>query len=335
MVALPRCGKANVAWPRRSLLGLTLSSLAIAIRETVSGLARRPRLDSAFGVRTRERFLMNRFAWFSAAALFALTHAPTTFAATSDQRVREAIVGDAMLNNAGYALLERMTMRYGPRMAGTEGSARSMDLLENALRELAIETRRERFTIPGWTRGNDQVALVSPPARQLRAAALGYCQPHEPIEAEVSFVESMDFDQMDAGLLRGKVALFAPNLRIGQSDYRRLAEDFGVVGGLLINRVNGGQLLARTANHEGTPPPFPVYSITVEEGRWMQGQIEMEMPVRVRIETQSTTAPITIDNLIAVLPGTSGETIVVGGHFDSWDMGQGAIDQRPWRGPAL
>jgi len=246
--------------------------------------------------------------------------------ASPDASTRSAIVGEAILHNEGYRLLETMTTRYGPRMAGTEGNIRSMDLLEDELQQLGIETRREPYSIPGWIRGDDRVTLVSEPARPLRAAALGYIAPHEPFEAGVAVVDSVDLDQIEADSLRGKIALFVPNLRFSPADYDRLAEDFGVVGGLQINRVNGGQLLARMSGREGHPPPFPVYNITVEEGRWIQGQLEKGMPVRVRMETRSKPTPMTIDNLVAVLPGRSDQIIVVGGHFDSWDLGQGAID---------
>jgi Zn-dependent M28 family amino/carboxypeptidase len=46
----------------------------------------------------------------------------------------------------------------------------------------------------------------------------------------------------------------------------------------------------------------------------------------VAIETKSGASEIEVDNLVAVLPGRSEQVIVVGGHFDSWDLGQGAID---------
>ena len=293
------------------------------LRENTSGLARRLQANSDG---QKERSPMNRFPLYFLNGLLCLAFASTTLDASSEQSIRAAIVGDAILNNKGYQLLETMTTRYGPRLTGTEGNIRSMDLLEEELHQLGIETRRERYTIPGWIRGNDSVALVSPPARPLRAVALGYCEPHEPIEASVALVDSIDFDQMEADALRGKIALFVPNLRFSPADYDRLADEFGVVGALQINRVNGGQLLARTASHIGVPPPFPIYSVTVEEGRWIQRQLEDGMPVSVRMETQSKRTPMTIDNLVAVLPGRSDQIIVIGGHFDSWDLGQGAID---------
>ncbi len=269
---------------------------------------------------------MNRFPVFLLNCLLGLTFTSTILGSSSDPSIRAAIVGDAILNNKGYELLETMTTRYGPRMVGTAGNTGSMDLLEHELHQLGIDTRRERYSIPGWIRGKDSVALVSPPARPLRAVALGYVAQHEPIEAGVALVDSVDFDKLEVQALRGKIALFVPNLRFSPADYNRLEEEFGIIGGLRINRVNGGQLLARSASHIGIPPPFPIYSITVEEGGWIRRQLEEGMPVLIRMETRSKPTPMTIENLVAVLPGRSEKIVVIGGHFDSWDLGQGAID---------
>ncbi len=262
----------------------------------------------------------------TATVLSVLASSPQLQAETPENAVREALVGDALLNNEGYRLLETMTTRHGPRLAGTEGNARSMDLLEQELNSLGLETRRESYTIPGWTRLSDRVTLISPLERPLRVAALGYVDRHEPLEAGLAFIESSDLDQLDSEFLRGKVALVAPNIKYSQDNYERLAEEFGALGVLLINRVSGGQLLARVSNHDGDTPPFPIYSITVEEGRWMQRQLEDGMDVRVRLETRSESSEVTVENLVATLPGTSDQKIIVGGHFDSWDLGQGAMD---------
>lgn len=240
--------------------------------------------------------------------------------------IPDSLLGDAILHNNGYELLETMTTSFGPRLAGTEGNIRSMNLLEQELQHLGIETRRETYTIAGWTRRDDRVTLLTPVGRDLRATALGYVNAHEPFDANLVIIGSRDFETLEVAETRGKVGLAAPNIKFSQSDYETLANDYGLSGMLLINRVNGGQLLARVGNHDGDPLPFPVYSITVEEGRWIERQLKADLDVRVEIETRSGCGPIEVDNLVAVLPGASDQIVVVGGHFDSWDLGQGAMD---------
>ena len=239
---------------------------------------------------------------------------------------RHLIAGDAILSNQGYELLRHLTTRFQGRMAGTPGNAGAMDYLEERLQRLGIRTRREPFAVRGWRRGADRVTATAPVQRPLRAAALGYVNAHPPVRAELALVESADLDGLDPRATRGRVGLAAPNLRFAHGDYRRLAAEFGLAGVLLINRVDGGQLLARTANLEGETAPLPVYSVSAEDGRWLEQLQRDGEAVAVEIETSSACVDMTAENLIAAFPGKSGQKIVLGGHFDSWDLGQGALD---------
>ncbi|MEZ4697465.1 MAG: M28 family peptidase [Rhodothermales bacterium] len=245
-------------------------------------------------------------------------------AAAAAEPARQAIVGDALLTEGAYHLLDSLTTRFGPRMAGTEGNRRSMDALEDALRALGLQTRREPFSYPGWRRGDDRVEVASPFTRPLRAVALGYSPSHAAFEAPLVYVARADDAMGDLESLRGAVLLLAPNLTFSNADQQTLASA-GVRGLLLINRVGDGQLLARVANQNGDAAPFPLYSITQEEGFWLQRLLGSE-PVRVRLTTRSQPYAAQGVNLVATLPGTSGQKVVVGAHFDSWDLGQGALD---------
>ena len=243
-----------------------------------------------------------------------------------DDPIRHAIVGDALLTEGAYLALSEITDRFGARMVGTPGHAQSMDWVENELATLGIQTRRETFSFPGWRRADDAVRVVAPFERALRAAALGYSAPTGSVEAELAVYVRGDTTQETRGRYRGRVLLIPSNVRLSAADQRQLVEDDGARGFLLINRVAGGQLLARTANLTGETSPAPMFVLTQEEGRWLRRQIEGGETVRVELAVTSESAPMTGTNLVATLPGTSGQTLVVGAHFDSWDLGQGAMD---------
>ncbi|GAB5534320.1 MAG: M28 family metallopeptidase [Rubricoccaceae bacterium] len=252
--------------------------------------------------------------------------AQTHRTSSGEEAVRHAIVGDALLTEGAYHALAEISDRFGPRMVGTPGHVQSMDWVENALATLGIETRRETFSFPGWRRGEDAVRVLEPFDRPLRAAALGYSAPTEPMDAELVLYVRGDASPEVQASYRGRVLLIPSNVRLTAGEQRQLVEDDGARGFLLINRVAGGQLLARTANLTGEPAPVPMFVLTQEEGRWLRRQLDDGETVRVRLEVASQSMPMTGMNLVATLPGTSGETIVVGAHFDSWDLGQGAMD---------
>jgi len=85
-------------------------------------------------------------------------------------------------------------------------------------------------------------------------------------------------------------------------------------------------LLARTGSFIGEPLPLPIISITQEEGRRFQRLLARGQPARVRILVRSHCRTFRTRNLRVVIPGRSPELIIVGAHFDSWDLGEGAID---------
>ena len=248
----------------------------------------------------------------------------TEFSPSADPS--EVILGDALLNEEAYSFLASMVTRHGHRMPGTPGNESSLEYLQMELENLGVAVHRESFDHPGWVRGEDKVILIEPENRPLRAIALGYVNRQRPVEAPVALLSSADFDTLDPASLDGHIVLVPSSLRLNQEKFLRLARDFGVSGVLLMNRVNGGQLLARVANHDGKAPPFPVFGITREDGLRLQTQLEVDIPVLARLETRSQIRPMTSENLVVVLPGQSEEQILLGAHFDSWDLGQGAMD---------
>jgi Iap family predicted aminopeptidase len=250
-------------------------------------------------------------------------------APSPDEAARQAIVGDALLNEGAYHALYELSDRFGARMVGTPGHAASMDWLEAELRALGLEVRREPFTFAGWKRGEESVVVTAPFERGLRAVGMGYSSPSEPFEAGLAYFDR-DAGPGEMERYRGTVLLLSPSDRLGGAEQDALVERFGVRGFLLTNRVDGGQLLARTGSFLGTPTPVPFFAITQEEGNRLRRLLETGETVRVRLASTSENMPMTGENLVATLPGILPEgerqRVVVGGHFDTWDLGQGALD---------
>lgn len=226
---------------------------------------------------------------------------------------------------AAHAALVRLCDDHGGRIAGGAAHAGALAQLEAELRALGLEPEREPFVFPGWERGADRVELVAPIQRPLRVAALAYSNPHPEFEAEVADVDRGRPEDY-RGTERGRVVLLSPSSPLQTSEAARIAAAHGARAILFINREGGGQLLARSGSFIGEPLAVPVYSITQEEGRWLQRLCSREKTVRVRVETRSRSRELASANLRVRLPGRTPDRIVVGAHFDSWDLGQGALD---------
>lgn len=222
-------------------------------------------------------------------------------------------------------MLTRLCDDFGGRLTGSAANRAALEQLATELRALGLQPEVVPFTMPGWERGADKLELVAPFARPLRAVALAYTQPHAAFEADVVSIGAGRAEDYPADV-RGRIVLLDPSSALTAREFSNLAAERGARGILFINREGGGQLLARTGSFIGEALEIPVYSLAQEEGHWMQRLLARGRPVRVRLETRSHCIEVETANLRLVLPGRSPDRVIVGAHFDSWDLGQGAVD---------
>lgn len=227
-----------------------------------------------------------------------------------------------------HAFLQQLCDDFGGRLTGSTANAQALARLAAELRTLGYAPERQEFSMPGWERGEDRVTLLAPLARPLRVAALNGTEAHAPFEAEVVGIGNgrpEDFPVGEAAV-RGRVGVLASGSPRQVTEVVAEAQRRGLRGVLFVNREGGGQLLARSGGFLGGPLAVPVYSITQEEGRWLERLLARGVPVRVRLETHSRCRTVETANLRVTIPGRTPGRIVVGAHFDSWDLGQGAMD---------
>ncbi len=245
--------------------------------------------------------------------------------------IAQEMIGSALAENQSYLLLQQICDRAGGRLMGSENNHRAAQMLKAALEKLDYFVTLEPFQAPGWVRGKDEVVLLQPLERPLRAVALGYSDRTPTFEAELVYAAhgfAADYQKVDA---RGKIVLVTqerppkkkPLLRYEAID---IAARQGARAILFINNKKGGLVLAGVSNFTGKPAPIPAFSLTYEEGKWLQRLAEASVPVRLRITVESHCQPMESFNIVTRLPGKSPQKIVLGAHFDSWDLGQGSID---------
>jgi Iap family predicted aminopeptidase len=224
-----------------------------------------------------------------------------------------------------YAVLTRLCDDFGGRLTGTAQNRAAMEALAAELRALGYAPQLDEFSFPGWRRGEDSVELLAPFQRRLRVAALAYSPTTPSFEADV-----IDLGALNAscplGDAAGKIGLLDPSTLLSTRQVSARAAELGLKAVLFINREAGGQLLARTGSFVGETLPLPIFSITQEEGRSFQRVLARGGAVRMRCAVGSAPVPVRSANLVLRIPGRSPDRVIVGAHFDSWDLGQGALD---------
>ncbi len=242
-----------------------------------------------------------------------------------------SIIGSAYVDNKSYSLLQHLCDEAGGRLVGSPMNEKALGIMKEELIKLEFDVRLERFKIPGWVRGDDEVMMTIPINRKLRAVALGYVDKTPFIDASLVFANrgyEEDYKNIDA---KNKIVLVTSEQAAGKQEILRyeaidIAAHHGAKAILFIKDQAGATTLAGVSNFQGHPSAIPAYSLTYEEGKWLQRLCENLIPTTLRITTKSYCKETETANIVLTLPGEVKDKIVVGAHFDSWDVGQGGID---------
>lgn len=226
---------------------------------------------------------------------------------------------------AAHAFLTRLCDDHGGRLTGSPANRAAMQHLADELRALGLQPELQTFRMPGWERGRDRLEMIAPFARPLRAVTLAYCQPVAEFEAAVVDIGKGVPEDYPAGAA-GCIGLLDSSSPLQVRVYLRTALEKGLRAVVQVNREGGGQLLARTGSFIGEANAIPIFSIAQEEGRSLQRLLARGVAVRLKAEVRSHCVEIETANLFVRIAGRSPGKVIVGAHFDSWDLGQGAMD---------
>lgn len=277
--------------------------------------------------------------------LFCLCLAPLLAAAgalNEDYRQpAQKLIAAALADHDGYAKLSFLCDRIGNRLSGS-------DSLKHAIEWAAAQMKNDGLVnvvtppvdVPHWVRGRERLTMVAPVERELVMLGLGgtIATPPGGITAEVVPVGSFeDLDRIGRAGVEGKVVLYnvpytnyGATVRYRTSGASRAAR-FGAVAALVRSVTPVSLQTPHTGMMEyaADAPKIPSAAITIEAAAMIQRLTDSGARVRVRLEMDSRMLPDAKSaNVIGEIPGRErpDEIVVIGGHIDSWDVGQGAQD---------
>ena len=252
----------------------------------------------------------------------------------------DRLIAGALADSAAYQRLARLTDRFGSRLSGTPALEGAIDwVLDEMRRDGLANVRGEPVMVPHWVRGAESAELVSPRRKELRMLGLGgsIATPAGGITAPVLVVSSFDELTARAAEAKGKIVLFdAPFTTYGETVRYRTggavaAARVGAVASL-IRSVTPQSLYtphAGSMSYDSTVTRIPHAAITVEDAMMLHRmQSRGEQPVVTLTMSARTLPDSPSRNVVAEIVGREHpeEVVVLGGHIDSWDVGQGAMD---------
>ena len=257
------------------------------------------------------------------------------------REIAERILGEAVKDDQGWRKLSHLTTAVGHRLSGSEQLERAIDWAISQMEKEGFDhVRRLPVKVPHWVRGAESATLLEPQERDLLMLGLGGSVGTQPggIEADVVVVES--FDELEAlgrDAVEGKIVAYAVSwqgyghtVRYRSGGASRAAR-LGAVGALVRSATGRSLYTPHTGalRYDPSIDKIPAAAITVEDAAWMKRAHDAGMPIRVRLQMEAKTlADADSANVVAEITGSEKpeEIVVMGGHFDSWDVGQGAHD---------
>ncbi len=252
----------------------------------------------------------------------------------------QQLVDAAMASSVAWDRLGELVDVFGSRLSGTKSLEASLDWILEGMAEDGLENvRAESVMVPRWIRGQESVELISPRAKSMALLGLGGSigTPPEGIRGEVLVVGSFSELEALAAEAEGKVVLFdVPFTTYGQTvQYRSrgavAAAQVGAVASLIRSVTPFSMNTPHTGgmSYQEGVPEIPHAALTLEDAEMLHRMQDRgdRIEVLLKMEARSE-GMVPSRNVMAEIVGWEhpDEVVVLGGHSDSWDVGQGAMD---------
>ncbi|KFF19612.1 M28 family peptidase [Chryseobacterium sp. JM1] len=259
-------------------------------------------------------------------------------------------ISTEILNNGkGYTELRDLSKNIGHRLSGSAAYDKAVKWAEQKLRDAgADKVWLQEVMVPVWTRGKEslQIKTADGKWKNLKMLSLGNSEGTggKDVSGEIIIVKSMEeYDKLSSDQVKDKIVFF--NYPFSQS----FVETFRGYGDAAKYRVTAASLTAKKGGkfaivrslssafddvpHTGAMryedkvlkiPAIAIGSTTADE-------------LEALLKTQKITAKLNSNcgmkgeklshSVIGEITGKKDQSvIVVGGHLDSWDVGEGAHD---------
>jgi carboxypeptidase Q len=260
---------------------------------------------------------------------------PAAYRAAAD-----SLIHAATRDSAAYDRVARLVDGFGHRHAGSRSLEAAIDWILAEMKKDGLENvRGEPVQVTHWVRGAESAVLVQPRGDTLAMLGLGGSvgTPKEGVTAPVLVVSSFDELERRKAEARGKIVLFDvpftsyDETRRYRSDGPSAAARVGAVACLIRSVASFSISSPHTGRtiYDSTVRRIPAAALSVEDammlGRMQQRGEELVLTLRMGARQLP---PARSRNVVAELVGRERpeEVVVLGGHIDSWDVGQGAMD---------
>ncbi len=259
------------------------------------------------------------------------------YKATADK-----IMTAGMADDDGYKTLAYLTDHIGKRLSGSSQLNDAITWGADVMRKAGLQNVTvQPAMVPHWVRGAESAEIVGPIKKPLHMLGLGMSvgTPKGGITAPIVFVKDFaELDAMGPDALKGKIMVINPGWHgYGvNTQYRGMSASKAASHGAVAALVRSATGLAMQIPHTGSmrydpkvPVKIPTAALSVEDALLLERLYKEGPPVTVHLEMEAHQLPdVQAGNVMGEIVGSEkpNEIVALGGHIDSWDVGQGAQD---------
>ncbi len=276
------------------------------------------------------------------------------FSQSDDSKMIEKIYDTSLLKGKSYDWLDHLSNQIGGRLSGSYNAEKAVKYTKEQLEELGLDrVWLQPVMVPKWVRGAKEYAFIETApgmTTTVPICALGgsVATPDGGLIAEL--VEVKSFDELDAlgkDKIAGKIVFYNRPMQA------ELISTFNAYGGCVEQRYKGAEkaiaygaagVIVRSMNlrlddfpHTGsmtygdTPVSnrIPAAAISTNAAELLSTMLQLDPKIKFYFAQHcKQLKDVQSYNVIGEITGSTypNKVMVVGGHLDSWDLGDGAHD---------
>lgn len=286
--------------------------------------------------------------------LILLTLSTTISFSQTDEEVLKTIYKQTLTNGKSYDWLNHLSNQIGSRLSGSLGAERAVAYTKEELEKLGLDkVWLQPVMVPKWVRGAKEFAFIeTEPGKttNVNICALGgsIATPALGLKAEVIEVKSFEeLEALGSEKIAGKIVFYN---RPMQAD---LILTFEAYGGCVNQRYQGAVeaikygavgVIVRSMNlrmddlpHTGSmtydnlpvDKRIPSAAISTNDAELLSTMLKLDNSIKFYFKQNcKQLKDVQSYNVIGEITGSEfpNEYMIVGGHLDSWDLGDGSHD---------
>jgi carboxypeptidase Q len=257
----------------------------------------------------------------------------------------------ALVDGQAYKNLQELCRKHPKRLSGSQGAADAVEFCRKLMTDMQLDSVwLQPCMVPRWERGTLETGNIIEDKKRtaVKLCALGNSAATLAAGINAQVVEVTTFEELEKlgeAAVKGKIVFFNHPFKeefISPFDAYSEAARFRTRGPAAAQKLGAAAVLVRSMAHVHDPNPhtgntrfdslqanLPAAALSTVDADLLSQRLSKNLLLRFELKLNCRQLPDVLSyNVIGEIRGSElpKEVIVLGGHLDAWDLGEGAHD---------